>query len=304
MGIDSPGGGASGGSPLVSVVMPSYNQAAFISAAMDSIFSQDYAHLELIVGDGGSTDGTVEMLRLRQLDEPRLRWFSRRDSGPAHAINDALDLVRGTVIGWVNSDDLYAPGAVGRAVCAFQQQPSRLMVYGQGRHVDGATRPLDDYPTLPPTTARERFSEGCFICQPTMFFRRTVPLMLGKLDQRLKASFDFDYWLRAFYAFQDRIGFIDEVQAYSRLHEDCITMRLRRTVALEGMQVLARHAGHAPTEWMLSYVRELLALDAAERGVDDLRRHIDETLALAAAWLRPQDVGALNRRLDALLAAA
>ncbi len=274
--------------PLVSVVMPTLNQARFLCAAIDSVLRQDYPNIELIVADGGSSDGTIDLLKKRQAIDSRLRWFSQKDDGPAEAINAALAQVRGTVVGWLNSDDLYAPGAVTRAVDALQSHPTWLMVYGHGQHVDGDGKPLNYYPTLPPATPLGQFSEGCFICQPTVFFQRSMYLLLGKLDENLKTAFDFDYWLRAFLAFPERIGFVDVVQAYSRLHEDCITLRLRRTVALEGMQVLARHLGHVPMEWLLTYVEELLVMNPADTGISYLRRHVHETLAEATSFLSKQ----------------
>lgn len=284
--------------PLVSVVMPTLNQVAFISDAIDSVLGQDYPQIELIVADGGSTDGTVDLLKQLQASDSRLRWFSQCDDGPAQAINSALAQVRGTIIGWLNSDDIYASGAIARAVDALQSNQTWLMAYGQGQHADSAGKPLNDYPTLPPTTPVAQFAAGCFICQPTVFFRRSMFLLLGKLDESLKTAFDFDYWLRAFLVFQERIGFVDAVQAYSRLHENCITLRMRRTVALEGMQVLARHLGYAPKEWLLTYVEELLAMDVADLGIADLRRHVHAALDEAAPFLTNQAYLQAKQRIN------
>ncbi len=287
--------------PLVSIVMPSLNQAAFIAAAVESVLSQSYQQLELIVADGSSTDGTQAWLAQRQTQDARLRWFSEPDSGPADALNKALRQAKGTLIGWLNSDDLYTPGAVQRAVQALQGRSECLMVYGQGQHIDASGAVLGLYPTLAPPTVPSQFAKGCFICQPTVFFRRTMWLLLGKFDEELKTAFDFDYWLRAFARFSDRIGFVDAVQAQSRLHPECITLRLRRTVILEGMQLLARHLGHAPKEWLLTYVNQLLALPPGQQGVDDLKAHVAQTLTVAKPWLRPADLQALELELEGLL---
>lgn len=290
-----------GTGPLVSVVMPSLNQVGFIGAAIDSVLGQSYPHLELIVADGGSTDGTLELLAARQSADARLRWHSGRDTGPAQAINSALTLVRGTVAGWLNSDDLYAPSAIQRAVTALQANPKWLMVYGHGVHVDCLGAPLHGYPTFLPATPMAQFAEGCFICQPTVFSRRTLWRLLGPLDENLKAAFDFEYWLRAFSTFPERIGFVDAVQAHSRLHAGCITMRMRRTVALEGMQVLARHLGSAPKEWLLTYVNELLAAPD-KTGIVDVQAHVAETLNIAKQWLRQEDFPELRLILKELFA--
>lgn len=287
--------------PLVSVVMPSLNQARFIEAAVNSVLGQDYRNVELIVADGGSDDGTVQLLQRKAEEDSRLRWFSEPDSGPANAVNKALVRVRGTVVGWLNSDDVYTPGAVLRAVAALEANPAWLMVYGRGQHIDGDSKPLDNYPTLPPSTLITQFSEGCFICQPTVFSRRSMWLLLGKLDENLKVAFDFEYWLRAFLAFQDRIGFLDAVQAHSRLHDECITLRLRGTVALEGMQVLARHLGSAPKEWLLTYVNELLTMPPGRQHVGNLKQHVTDTLAVVKPWLKQDDLPELELRLNELL---
>lgn len=283
--------------PLVSVVMPSMNQPKFIDEAITSVLSQDYPNIELIVADGGSRQDTLDILARRQQQDRRLRYFSRPDRGPAHALNDAINAVRGTVIGWLNSDDLYAPGAIGRAIAVLSEQPRLLMVYGQGQHVNEYGAPIGTYPTLSPSTPVSKFREGCFICQPTVFFYRSARILLGALDEKLKAAFDFEYWLRAFCAFPDRIGFVDAVQAMSRLHDGCITMRLRRTVALEGMEVLARHLGSAPKEWLLTYADELLVRDAQESGAEDIEAHLREACVIASAWITPNELVELETAL-------
>jgi organic radical activating enzyme len=282
-------------SPLVSIVMPSLNQARFIDAAIESVLSQTWNNLELIVADGGSTDTSLDKLRDWQNRDRRIRWTSEADNGPANAVNKALEQTQGTVIGWLNSDDVYAPGAVQRAAEAVAVHPHWVMVYGHGQHINERGEVSGDYPTLPPETPVERFADGCFICQPTVFFKRTLPLLLGKLDESLKTAFDFDCWLRAFLAFPERIGFIDAVQAYSRFHDGCITLRLRRAVALEGMQVLARHLGTAPSHWLLTYIEELLARSPADWGFNDLRAHVEAAIDQAVPWLAADELGKLRQ---------
>src|SRR5215213_9072825 len=119
--------------PLVSIITPSLNQAAFIGAAIESVLAQDYAQIEYLVVDGGSTDDTLEILR-RYGD--RVRWISEPDAGQADAIDKGIRLTHGEILAWLNADDLYLPGAVARAVAAFAEDANRALVYGQAQDID------------------------------------------------------------------------------------------------------------------------------------------------------------------------
>jgi glycosyltransferase involved in cell wall biosynthesis len=274
--------------------MPSLNQAKFIEQAIDSILNQSYKNVEIIIADGGSKDETLSILQKKQQQDARIRYFSEQDTGPANAINKALAKIRGSLIGWLNSDDLYTQGAIIRAVNALQQESSPVMVYGQGEHIDARGKILESYPTLTPDDPLKTFSLGCFICQPTVFFKQTVFLLLGGLDETFKASFDFDYWFRVFSSFPDRIYFIDEVQAQSRLHEDCITHKMRRTVALEGMRVVSKHLGSAPEHWLLTYRDELLNQPANAWGSETLRQHIELAVDDCATYMTEDTLAQLK----------
>ena len=265
-------------SPFVSIVMPSYMQARFIGRSIDSVLGQSHANLELIVQDGGSDDGTIEILREKASRDPRLKWESAPDEGPADAINKALVRSRGTIIGWLNSDDLYTPGAVSRAVDALDD-PLLLMVYGHGEHVDEEDEKLSAYPTRRPDAGIDAFHTGCFICQPTAFFKRTMYSLLGPLEQSLKTSFDFEYWLRAFSNFPDRIGFVDKVQARSRLHDACITRNERGTVAAEGVELTDRYLGDAKMHWVSTHLQEIVTMHQQDNSMDDVFSMIDRFLS-------------------------
>ena len=120
---------SAGGTPLVSIVMPSFNQASFIAAAAKSVLLQSFANLELIVADGGSTDGTLqEQERLPCESAGWLKWYSEHDDGAADAINKALKLARGEYIGWLNTDDLYADDAIQWALSYFAKHPSTFSI--------------------------------------------------------------------------------------------------------------------------------------------------------------------------------
>src|ERR1700748_657722 len=166
--------------PRLSVVMPTLNQREFIGAAIQSVFEQRDVDLELIVMDGGSTDETHGLLtKIGAQFGERLRWCSRADSGPPQAVNRAIGHARSNVIGWLNSDDLYAPGAAANALAVLDGADGVAMVYGKAQHIDIDGRTIGPYPTRAADTPIEEFAHGCFICQPTVFFRKDVFFTLG-----------------------------------------------------------------------------------------------------------------------------
>lgn len=284
--------------PPVSIVMPTLNQRAFIEEAVRSVFAQPGVD-ELVAQDGGSTDGTLQALERLAAELPgRLRWALAADSGPAQAVNRAVALARGDVIGWLNSDDLYTSGAVPRAMAALRALADGVMVYGEGEHIDAGGTLLERYPTLLPSTPLADFAQGCFICQPTAFFRRDAFIALGGLDESLRTAFDFDLWLRMFKAYPGRIAFVPQVQAQSRLHPGSITLRQRELVALEGMAVLHRHLGHAPPHWLLTHLDERCAGHPFAGAAVDLRAEFARLLQAAGPYLSAEGVQAVHQRLQ------
>jgi len=189
--------------PLVSIVTPSYNQGRFIRETIESVLSQDYPHTEYMVIDGGSTDTTVAVLRGYG---QRFFWTSEPDRGQAHAVNKGWMMARGEVWGWLNSDDLYLPGAVGNAVDYLVSHPDVGMVYGEAYHVSEEGIIIERYPTEPFDASR--LGDTCYICQPTVFIRRTVVEDVGFLDESLNYCIDYDLWIRI--AKRYRIGYVRE----------------------------------------------------------------------------------------------
>ena len=265
-------------SPLVSVVMPSFNQARFINEAVRSVLDQSYASVELIVCDGGSSDGTLEILERLNEQYKNLRWQSEPDNGPADGLNKAIQLCRGTIVGWLNSDDVYAQDAIKSVVAFFDENQDSLMVYGQGDHIDEVGVHLGVYPTSSPEKGLKAFENGCFICQPTVFFKRSMYALLGPINETLKTTFDFEYWMRAFSSFEGRIGFIDKKLANSRLHGQCITRLQRLDVATESLKLCAQYLGHGGSHWLVSYFEEVRSLKDRNWPDHEFEHHCREVI--------------------------
>ncbi len=153
----------------VSIITPSLNQADFIERSIQSVLGQQWSPLEHIVVDGGSTDGTLDIL---EKYNGQLRWVSEPDKGQSDAVNKGIRTATGDVIGWLNSDDIYYPGAVKLAVEFLTAHPELDAVYGLANYIGADDSVIDTYPTEP--WYFPRLKEVCFICQPALFLRRSV----------------------------------------------------------------------------------------------------------------------------------
>ena len=235
--------------PLISIVTPSFNQGKFIRTAIDSVFQQSGVSLEYLVIDGGSSDETLEFL---QSYGSKLHWISEPDRGQADAINKGFGKSRGEILGWLNSDDLYCPGALRYAVQEFENDPNLMLLYGKARHVDVNGDFLEEYPTT--EFSLEALSYSCFICQPACFFRRSLFDAGGGLNPSLYYALDLDLWIRfgklrlknPHWVFR----FVPRVLAHSRMHSESKTLGCRHKAYQEIIQVVREHFEHVAFNWV------------------------------------------------------
>ena len=222
--------------PLVSIVTPSLNQARFIEETIESVLSQDYPHLEYIVVDGGSTDGTHEVLRRYG---GRLQWISEADSGQAQAINKGFGLARGGILAWLNSDDTYLPGAVSAAVEHLTAHPTCAMVYGEGYLIDERGAAIRRFPATEPFDLWKLVYVIDFILQQTTFFRRTALDAVGYLDEDLHWGLDWDLFIRIGKRFP--VDYLPREMANLREHREAKTFSGGRRRLGELLEVMRRH---------------------------------------------------------------
>jgi glycosyltransferase involved in cell wall biosynthesis len=232
--------------PLVSIVTPSYNMVKYLPETIESVLSQDYPRIEYIVADGGSTDGSLEVL---EKYKGRLSFSSAPDAGPSDAIFKGLRKAQGDILGWINADDSLLPGGVRKAVEFLVSHPEVDVVYGEGWWIGEDGRTIGRYPSLP--FEPEVLARDCFICQPAAFIRAAA-YRRCELDPQVNWSFDYDLWIRMVKAGM-RFAFLPEYLANSRIHSGAKTIYERGKVFEFSMDLLKRHYQYVPLSWILGY---------------------------------------------------
>jgi len=205
--------------PLVSIVTPSFNQSRFLESAIRSVLALDYPHIEFIVIDGGSIDGSVEVIQ--KYADKLAFWVSEPDMGQADAVNKGFAQAKGEVFAWLNSDDTYEAQAVSEAVGFLQENPGIGMVYGDANFIDEKGLVIGRFPAA--QTNYRRLRQGyVHIPQQAAFWRASLWRQVGPLDTSLYFAMDYDLWVRL--ARISELRYHPRVWANFRLHGDSKTI--------------------------------------------------------------------------------
>jgi hypothetical protein len=225
--------------PRISVVTPSYNQAAYLEETMRSVLLQGYPNLEYMVVDGGSTDGSADIIRRYA---PYLTyWVCEPDRGQSHAINKGWARATGDLLAWLNSDDTYLPGALATVARYMAGAPACGLCHGGERTVGADSQPLAVAKRHPAGEGLALLLPYNRIAQPTVFVRRALQARVGPLDENLHYVLDRDYWLRA--SLSETFGRVDAEIATCRIHSAAKTYTACDRQLGELKQVLDRFFG-------------------------------------------------------------
>ncbi len=239
----------------LSVVTPSYNQARFLRQTIESVLSQQGVELEYIIIDGGSTDGSVEIIREYA---PRLAyWVSEKDKGQTEAINKGFARASGDVLAWLNSDDILLPGAAAEALDYLQAHPEVGMVYGDCTYIDENGRTIGRFPAAQ-TDYRKLRRGYVHIPQQASFFRATLWRKVGPLDDSFYFAMDYDLWVRL--ARLAPLVYLPRLWASFRLHSDTKTISADDRCWPEMLKVHYRDGGSF-FSWIVAkyYIRKVVA---------------------------------------------
>ncbi|MEW6510897.1 MAG: glycosyltransferase family 2 protein [Bacteroidota bacterium] len=219
----------------ISIITPSFNQAQFIERTIQSVMRQDHSDVEHIVIDGGSHDGTVEILRKYQ----HLQWVSERDTGQSNAINKGFARATGNIVAWLNSDDFYEENVFGSVERYFLAHPECMVLYGDITFVDRAGSPLY---TIEGNTISFDALISCpdIVRQPSFFWRRELLSELGGVDESLRLVMDFDFLLRA--GRRHRFHYLKGNLSYYRLYVENKSLSLARQQVAEMYRVYRKNS--------------------------------------------------------------
>lgn len=232
----------------ISIIVPSFQQGRFIRECLESILSQADVRLEVIVFDAESTDETRRILSEFQT---KIECVIEKDLGQANAINKGLSRCKGRIIGYLNSDDALAPGALSNVIDCWDKDPTIDLLYGNAKYIDESSSIIGDYRTM--SWNWDKFRGECFICQPAAFWSRRIMKHIGFFDERLKCSMDYDYWIRIVQS-GGSIRHVDNYLAYSRDYSSTKTRSLRSTVFSENFKISLNRIGEVHPFWVCQYL--------------------------------------------------
>ncbi len=240
--------------PKLTIITPSYNQSQFLEKTIKSILDQGYPNLEYIVIDGGSTDGSVDIIK--KYEDQLTYWVSEPDLGQANAINKGLRMASGEWVGWQNSDDVYYDNAFNIFASTIEKAHHKSIIIGNINLIDNKDNVIRDIKYVKPTH-RSMLAEGMVMANQAALWKREVHHDIGFLDETLHCSFDYDWFLRLFKNYE--ASNVNQILGAFRLHDASKTSVNTHQFSEENLRIVQ---GNVLPVWMrrVYQLRRLLLL--------------------------------------------
>jgi glycosyltransferase involved in cell wall biosynthesis len=275
MGGNSSDSGSS--APVPSVVVPNLDNAEFLALTLQCLEAQQVADLDVMIVDGGSTDGSVEIIEAWARDHGA-RWISERDEGQAQAINKGFRMARGDIVSWLNSDDTLPAGSVSRAVEEFARDPDLDFLWGFCLYVDQLGQPLRIGNPYVRWDLAELRGRRNFVAQPGSWFRRSLFDRFGYLDESYDFAFDYEIFLRI--AGSAKARFIPEIMSHFRLHPTSKTVSRSHLSVPEQWRAHRAHGGRLLSPFALDVLRNQLVVATISRLMRPVRNVVWRAIGL------------------------
>jgi glycosyltransferase involved in cell wall biosynthesis len=219
--------------PRISIVTPSYNQARYLACTIRSVLDQGYPNLEYIIIDGGSTDGSVDIIKKHV--KHLAYWVSEPDEGQAHAINKGLKIATGEWVGWQNSDDTYYPGSFFDLAQAAVTHPRTDLIIGNMMLLDERDREIRDIRYVRPTY-RALLAEGMVLTNQAAFWRRSIHDEIGYLNEEFSCGFDYEWFLRVTQRY--KAHHVNKIWGGLRIHGETKSSKIQERFEEEYRRIL------------------------------------------------------------------
>jgi len=256
--------------PLVSIVIPSYNQAAYLEEAIQSVLAQSYKPIELLLIDGGSEDGSLEIIR--RYKKEFAYWQSQPDKGQTDAINQGLNRATGKYQAWLNADDRLLPNAVEEAVDFLEGHVDLGLVYGQADFINASGKVIGEFPAA--QTDYARLMRGyVHVPQQAAFWRGVLWKQVGPLDPSLYFAMDYDLWVRL--AAVSEIKYVPRKWGQFRLHGGSKTMSNDFRAWEDMLSIQRREGGPWLSIMRIKYWIRLLARPLLKWRRRDILKQVD-----------------------------
>jgi len=288
--------------PKISIVTPSYNQGEYLEETILSVLSQRYENLEYIIIDGGSKDQSTDIIR--KYEDRIAYWVSEKDSGQVEAINKGLSRVTGDIVAFLNSDDVYLPGAFNLVEREFSRSEDVHWLSAPSLRFS-SERVIFEGKNVPPDDPTE-WLLCCYLAQPSTFWRKGVMDRIGLLDPEFDFSLDYEYWLRMMFIGGYRLKWLDRPLSGFRYHEDSKSVQQVEKFAPEDAKLHQKYAPYLSSYdqwrfwkkarrrerdleyWKVSVLAQNEGKEAGRRALNDAMKkdplHILSKAGMAALW--------------------
>lgn len=277
--------------PKISIVTPSFNQGRYLEKTILSVLEQGYPNLEYIIIDGKSSDNSVEIIK--KYEKHLKYWVSEEDRGQSHAINKGFAHATGDLLGWLNSDDYYAPGALKTVAEVYGAKPLAGAIVGAGEMVDMSGELLHHTEPFDVTVESLYRWLDRFFWQPSCFFTCSAWEECGPLDEELHYAMDLDLWLKI----AKRFPFftLNSMLSTSLKHPEAKTTAFGYLTVMETAIVITRHGGEKTAMKDLENYANYLA-EKDRSHIHQLQQMMDST-----SWKITAPLRHLSARVQKLL---